>query len=112
MQLAKSDPSKLDTENKAVKAAMNQGEISESKSRMLIIGIKVRNLCAKFVGSCVTCGGCSGDPPEWTKAPMAGPLNGPKIAKLLFEVHGHEIFQNGLFNSDPHAGNVLMLPDG
>mmetsp|Transcript_63670 Transcript_63670/g.180834 ORF Transcript_63670/g.180834 Transcript_63670/m.180834 type:complete len:196 (-) Transcript_63670:86-673(-) len=43
---------------------------------------------------------------------MAVPLNGPRLARLLFEVHGHEIFQNGLFNSDPHAGNVLVMPDG
>jgi len=40
------------------------------------------------------------------------PLNGPKLARLLYDVHGHEIFQIGLFNSDPHAGNVFMMPDG
>ena len=26
--------------------------------------------------------------------------------RLLYEVHGYELFQLGLFNSDPHAGNV------
>merc|ERR1712139_109124 len=44
--------------------------------------------------------------------PLPVPLNGPRISKLLFDVHGHEIFFNGLFNSDPHAGNVLMMKNG
>lgn len=32
----------------------------------------------------------------------------PKMTscRLLYEVHGYEIFQLGLFNSDPHAGNA------
>ena len=51
------------------------------------------------------------------------PVNGPKLSRpstafaqslcrrppghrLLYEVHGYEIFQLGLFNSDPHAGNA------
>ena len=41
------------------------------------------------------------------------PLNGPRIARLLFAVHGHQIFGHaGFFNSDPHAGNVLAMVDG
>merc|ERR1711920_1038573 len=63
-----------------------------------------------MVGGCA--GGCHCTPPAWTTRKSFVPLNGPRIAKLLYEVHGHEIFHNGLFNSDPHAGNVLMLPDG
>lgn len=39
-------------------------------------------------------------------------LNGPKIIELLLDIHAHQIFHDGLFNSDPHAGNVLMMPDG
>ncbi|CAJ1392755.1 unnamed protein product [Effrenium voratum] len=35
-----------------------------------------------------------------------------RASKVLYNVHGYEIFQLGLFNSDPHAGNVFMLPDG
>mmetsp|Transcript_2714 Transcript_2714/g.8250 ORF Transcript_2714/g.8250 Transcript_2714/m.8250 type:complete len:377 (+) Transcript_2714:2-1132(+) len=110
-QMQQTDPTKIDYENKAVKAAMNMGEVSERQSRMLILAVKVRNLAARLLGGCAG-GCCDAPPPEWTKKKMAVPLNGPRLAKLLFEVHGHEIFQNGLFNSDPHAGNVLMLPDG
>ena len=40
------------------------------------------------------------------------PLNGPKILRTLNEVHAYQIFVNGLYNSDPHAGNVLMMDDG
>lgn len=44
----------------------------------------------------------------WTKAP----LNGARIANTLFNIHGYQIFQDGLFNSDPHAGNVIVCEDG
>jgi len=104
------DPSKIDMQNKAVQAALNMGEVSESQSRMFICMVTVRNLAAKLMGGCMA-GCCHTPPPAWTK-PKAVPLNGPRLARLLFDVHGHQIFQNGLFNSDPHAGNVLMLPDG
>lgn len=29
----------------------------------------------------------------------------------LFDVHGHQIFQLGLFNADPHPGNVILIDD-
>mmetsp|Transcript_109046 Transcript_109046/g.307356 ORF Transcript_109046/g.307356 Transcript_109046/m.307356 type:complete len:549 (-) Transcript_109046:42-1688(-) len=107
------DPTKMDMENKAFKAAMAMRRISEGQSLMLIAAIKVRNAALGFLG-CVFGGACCGQnaQPQWTKRKLAVPLNGPRLAKLLYEVHGHELFQNGLFNSDPHAGNVLMLPDG
>lgn len=34
------------------------------------------------------------------------------ILRLLCEVHAHEIFVDGLFNGDPHPGNLLLMPDG
>src|SRR5690606_12566836 len=32
--------------------------------------------------------------------------------KLLAQVHAHEIFEDGVYNSDPHAGNVIIMDDG
>jgi len=29
----------------------------------------------------------------------------------LFDVHGHQIFCLGLFNADPHPGNILVIED-
>ena len=29
--------------------------------------------------------------------------------KALMDVHGHQIFQLGLFNADPHPGNILVI---
>merc|ERR1712202_42094 len=40
------------------------------------------------------------------------PLNGPRIIKLLCDVHAHEVFVDGMFNSDPHAGNIMQMEDG
>lgn len=111
-QMNMKDPTKVDTENKAIKAALNMGEVSQNQSRMLRVGVKVRNLCARIIGGSMGCC-CVGVPqPQWVKKQLVEPLDGPKLARILFEVHGHEMFQNGLFNSDPHAGNVLMQPDG
>ena len=28
------------------------------------------------------------------------------------EVHAYEIFNNGVFNGDPHPGNILLMDDG
>jgi len=39
-------------------------------------------------------------------------LSGPKIFALLCDAHGHQVFADGYFNSDPHAGNCLVLEDG
>lgn len=40
------------------------------------------------------------------------PLNGAMIMETLLQVHGHQLFINGFFNGDPHAGNFLLLADG
>jgi len=31
---------------------------------------------------------------------------------LLVDVHGHQIFVDGIFNGDPHPGNIMELEDG
>jgi predicted unusual protein kinase regulating ubiquinone biosynthesis (AarF/ABC1/UbiB family) len=36
------------------------------------------------------------------------PPNGPRLMQILFDVHGREIFNLGAFNSDPHAGNIML----
>jgi hypothetical protein len=35
-----------------------------------------------------------------------------KTIQLLLELHGHQILNNGIFNGDPHPGNILMLSNG
>jgi len=40
--------------------------------------------------------------------PTYVPPNGPRLMKILFDVHGREIFDLGSFNSDPHAGNIML----
>jgi aarF domain-containing kinase len=62
---------------------------------------------------------------NWTVAPIvkgrgAGwsyyhserPVNLAHIMEVLLRVHAHEIFIDGVFNGDPHPGNVLLMPDG
>jgi len=111
-QMKLKDPTKIDTENKAIKRAMNMGEVSERQSNMLTLAVKVRNVASRLLGGFMGCVCTEDQKPGWVKKQMREPLNGPKLARLLFDVHGHEMFQNGLFNSDPHAGNVFMMSDG
>lgn len=37
------------------------------------------------------------------------PLNMAQIVDDLLAVHGYEIFINGIFNGDPHPGNILYI---
>ena len=40
------------------------------------------------------------------------PPNIPRIVDVLMRVHGYQLLKDGVFNSDPHGGNFLLLPDG
>merc|ERR1719343_1302872 len=90
---------------------MNMGEASQLQSHCLVGAVKARNLAAAVLGKFMPVCCPNRELPKWTQK-KAQAINGYRTARLLFEVHGHEIFQNGLFNSDPHAGNVLVLSDG
>lgn len=53
----------------------------------------------------------------WLMTPYAyvqrrAPINLAAIIKLLNEVHAHEILVDGVFNGDPHPGNILLTPSG
>jgi aarF domain-containing kinase len=39
------------------------------------------------------------------------PPNIPRIIDTLMRVHGIQLLKFGVFNSDPHGGNFLLLPD-
>eukprot|EP00899_Mesostigma_viride_P019713 jgi/Mesvir1/27743/Mv07434-RA.3 len=45
---------------------------------------------------------------KWTPVP----INLGAVLDLLLHVHAHEIFVDGVFNGDPHPGNILLMPDG
>ena len=39
-------------------------------------------------------------------------VNVGEVLRTLLDVHADEIFVHGVFNGDPHPGNVLLMPDG
>jgi aarF domain-containing kinase len=59
------------------------------------------NLIAPLLGK-------SRAPYKWSTLP----LNAGAITQLLFDVHAHQLFVDGAFNADPHAGNILICEDG
>ncbi len=48
----------------------------------------------------------------WEYVYSERPIDLGRIIEILLRVHAHEIFFGGAFNSDPHPGNVLLVPDG
>jgi aarF domain-containing kinase len=60
-------------------------------------------------------------PTSWEEWATANRTVAQQVARLalteswiaaLFDCHGHQIFELGLFNADPHPGNILVLDDG
>lgn len=51
---------------------------------------------------------------EWADAHQSAATQAARLGeieswcKALFDVHGHQIFQLGLFNADPHPGNIIL----
>ena len=39
-------------------------------------------------------------------------INPHEIIDLLNEVHAHEVLLDGVFNGDPHPGNIFLLKNG
>ena len=44
---------------------------------------------------------------EWSTLP----LDTNRVVPLIFEVHAQQLFVDGAFNADPHAGNILICDD-
>ena len=40
------------------------------------------------------------------------PPNVPRIVDTLMRVHGNQLLRDGVFNSDPHGGNFILMPNG
>lgn len=47
---------------------------------------------------------------EFVAAPRL--INMGEVLQTMLEVHADEIFNHGVFNGDPHPGNILLMPDG
>lgn len=39
------------------------------------------------------------------------PVDASRICNLVFQVHAHQLFVDGAFNADPHAGNILICEE-
>ena len=39
-------------------------------------------------------------------------INLGALLQTLIDVHAYEIFETGVFNGDPHPGNIMLMPDG
>ncbi|CAE7456741.1 unnamed protein product [Symbiodinium natans] len=47
----------------------------------------------------------------WQRLQGIEDINIPQLMETLMTIHGEQVFTDGLFNADPHPGNVLMLKD-
>lgn len=44
--------------------------------------------------------------------PSPSLVNVGEVIQTMLDVHADEIFNHGVFNGDPHPGNILLMPDG
>jgi len=49
---------------------------------------------------------------QHTRPSRAGHVNLGKILKTMIAAHGIQVMRDGVYNLDPHPGNVLVLEDG
>jgi aarF domain-containing kinase len=60
-------------------------------------------------------GWISGGLQEWKETHETAALQAHRLGQIeswctaLFDVHGHQVFNLGLFNADPHPGNILLV---
>ena len=81
---------------------------AESRRRVLLVFANIWNMFSwgVRVGSL----GCINLSPVDLGRTVAADLS--QLLKTLVHVHGCQMLLDGLYNADPHPGNVLVLPDG
>eukprot|EP00730_Choanoeca_flexa_P007045 TRINITY_DN12273_c0_g1_i1.p1 TRINITY_DN12273_c0_g1~~TRINITY_DN12273_c0_g1_i1.p1 ORF type:complete len:566 (+),score=133.06 TRINITY_DN12273_c0_g1_i1:99-1796(+) len=105
--------SELEDEHKEklAKGVMEQGP-SQAQMDRAIMAVRAWTACKNAAKACVNpllyLLGYQGY--EYTQPDE--PLNIPRLLKLLLDVHGHQIFVDGVFNGDCHPGNLLICDDG
>eukprot|EP01113_Clastostelium_recurvatum_P045809 TRINITY_DN7932_c0_g1_i1.p1 TRINITY_DN7932_c0_g1~~TRINITY_DN7932_c0_g1_i1.p1 ORF type:complete len:573 (+),score=140.36 TRINITY_DN7932_c0_g1_i1:36-1754(+) len=102
--------------DRAVKdvSSMRRGRFAAFQLRMYVWFLWMRNSVANtFIGVYNhSLRPLVGAPRHPYYAPLTKPINHVKLMDTLMRVHGHELFIDGVFNGDPHPGNILLLPDG
>ena len=48
---------------------------------------------------------------EWLESEDFDPATGRRLARIGADAVLHQVFVDGFFHADPHAGNVILLPD-
>ena len=48
----------------------------------------------------------------FSSPPRSHRINVARVLKTLIYVHGIQMLKDGVYNADPHPGNVVVLPDG
>ena len=91
---------------------LNTPPPSEAQVRvgLLILGARdyARNAAAACYNYSFGWFGAAAKEYRWTTTPP----NGPALTRVLYQVHGHQVMEDGRFNADPHAGNVMICDDG
>mmetsp|Transcript_21715 Transcript_21715/g.61585 ORF Transcript_21715/g.61585 Transcript_21715/m.61585 type:complete len:560 (+) Transcript_21715:83-1762(+) len=80
-----------------------------SRRRVLNAYARLHNTAAWVLRMTIAC--MYLQPRKYEPAPTACGSLGSKL-ELLVRVHGCQLLLDGVYNADPHPGNVLLLPDG
>jgi predicted unusual protein kinase regulating ubiquinone biosynthesis (AarF/ABC1/UbiB family) len=96
-------------------AAMVLRTYAHIRERVRDVGLGLENVGSSLVR---TLSGGTLQPPitqrssRREKRSSTAHVNLGRILKTLVHVHGVQMLLNGVYNADPHPGNVLVLPDG
>eukprot|EP00750_Incisomonas_marina_P025540 INCI555.1.p1 GENE.INCI555.1~~INCI555.1.p1 ORF type:complete len:551 (-),score=111.57 INCI555.1:127-1779(-) len=86
---------------------------SEAEFDRAIMVVRVLNFFRRLMAGVFnwTVGLIPGVQPVQAKE-LTVPLNGSRIMLQLFAIHAEMLFEHGIANADPHAGNIMVMDDG
>ena len=99
-----------DVMGRAMVAAPLLRAYAATRQRLLSLSAAVWNLIARSV-AVLTLGALQ--PVLWAPLRMVGPgVDLGRVLHTLIQVHGTQMLLDGVYNADPHPGNVIVMEDG
>ena len=81
---------------------------ASARQRLLSLSVSVYNVAADGI-ALLSLGRLQ---PARRKPPVSATVDLSQVLRVLIQVHGTQMLLDGVYNADPHPGNVVVLEDG
>ena len=81
---------------------------ASARQRLLSLSVSVYNVAADGI-ALLSLGRLK---PTRRKPPVSATVDLSQVLRVLIQVHGTQMLLDGVYNADPHPGNVVVLEDG